>query len=101
MANGGRGSLSDYRLFITINGERTVQLDYSGMHFAIMCAQIGMDTPMSDTYALKDYESHLRGDIKTAFNIIINCSTREMAIAAIDHRILPGSCLRNSSVVKI
>jgi len=33
---------------------------------------------------------HLRGNIKTAFNIIINCSSREEAIAAIDGRIRDG-----------
>ena len=45
---------------------------------------------MPDPYALRDFEGHLRGNIKTAFNIIINCSSREEAIAAIDGRIRDG-----------
>ena len=64
----------DYRTFMTINGKRTVQLDYSGMHFSIMYAQLGMDTPMEDPYALEGYDAGLRGHIKKAFNIIINCA---------------------------
>jgi hypothetical protein len=36
----------DYRVFITINSNWTVQLDYSGMHFAIMYAALDMDIPM-------------------------------------------------------
>lgn len=74
----------DQRVFITINGKRTIQLDFSGMHFAIMYAEMGMSTPMADPYALKGYEPHLRKDIKTAFNIIINCANTGMAIGTIN-----------------
>ena len=42
-------------IFITINSKRTVQLDFSGMHFSIMYSHIGMDTPMEDPYALRDF----------------------------------------------
>ena len=80
----------DYRTFITIDGKRTTQLDYSGMHFSIMYAQLGVDTPMEDPYALEGYGGHLRGHIKRAFNIIINCATRAQAIGSIDGRIGKG-----------
>ena len=89
-----QGIPSDQRLFITINGKRTVELDFSGNHFAIMYAQIGLDTPMPDPYALRDFGGHLRGNIKIALNIIINCSSREEAVAAIDHRIAAGELSR-------
>jgi len=81
---------SDYRLFITINSKRTVQLDYSGMYFAIMYAAMNESMPMEDPYALQGYSSHLRGDIKTASNIIINCRTPNEAINTIDSRIASG-----------
>jgi hypothetical protein len=81
---------SDYRSRITINNEPTAELDYSGMHLAIIYAEEGLDLPMADPYALDGYCVQLRGDIKTAFNIIINCGTREEAIAAIDRRIRTG-----------
>ena len=76
-------------MHITIDSKRTVQLDYAGMHFAIMYAELGMDTPMADPYALSG--RHLRGDIKTAFNILINCSSRAEAIGTIDQRIREGA----------
>ena len=80
----------DFRLFITINSKKTVELDYSGMHFAIMYAAIGMDTPMDDPYALEGYDAELRGHIKKAFNIIVNCATVKAAIGTIDGRIKDG-----------
>ena len=82
--------LSDYRALITIDGKRTVELDYSGMHFAIMYAELAMDMPMADPYALDGYGGHLRGKIKKAFHIIVNCASREQAVGAIDGRIETG-----------
>jgi hypothetical protein len=81
---------SDFRHLITINSKRTVELDYSGMHFAIMYAALGMDTPMEDPYDLDGYGGHLRGHIKKAFNIIVNCAGRKQAIGTIDGRIEKG-----------
>ena len=85
-----QGIPGDYRTLLTINGKRIVQLDYSGMHFSIMYAQLGMDTPMEDPYALEGYDAGLRGHIKKAFNIIINCNTRAQAIGTINGRIKNG-----------
>ena len=80
----------DFRSLITIDGEQTVELDYSGMHFAIMYADLGMDIPMDDPYVLDGYGGHLRGHIKKAFNIIINCDSRDEAIGALNRRIRKG-----------
>lgn len=80
----------DYRHFITIDDEPTIELDFSGMHFAIMYAEKGVDIPMEDSYALDGYGGYLRGDIKKAFNIIINCTHRRQAVEAIDGRIRDG-----------
>jgi hypothetical protein len=80
----------DYRHFITIDDEPTVELDFSEMHFTIMYAEKGMDIPMEDSYTLEGYGAHLRSHIKKAFNIIINCGTRRQAIEAIDGRIRNG-----------
>jgi hypothetical protein len=80
----------DYRVHITINSKRIAQLDYSGMHFAIMYADMGIDIPMDDPYALAGYGGHLRGEIKTAFNVIVNCTNRKQAIGTIDTRIGNG-----------
>jgi hypothetical protein len=75
---------------ITINSKKIIQLDYSGMHVAIMYAGLGMDIPMDDPYALTGYDSGLRGHIKEAFNIIVNCASRKQAIGTIDGRIKQG-----------
>lgn len=80
----------EYRFLITINESRTIQLDYSGMHFAMLYAMRNAPMPDSDPYLLDGYSSELRADIKTAFNILINCSTANEAIAAIDSRINSG-----------
>jgi hypothetical protein len=45
---------------------------------------------MADPYALDDYGKHLRGNIKKASNIIINCTSRMQAIKTIDGRIEKG-----------
>jgi hypothetical protein len=50
----------DYRTFITINSKKTVELDYSGMHFAIMYADMEAELPMLDPYALDGYGDHLK-----------------------------------------
>jgi hypothetical protein len=50
----------------------------------------GMDTPMDDPCDLGDIGEHSQGNINTAFKTFINCSTREVAIAAIDYRITAG-----------
>lgn len=81
---------SDYRLFITINGKKTSQLDYSGMHFSIMYAQVGMDLPMDDPYALDGYDASLRNDIKVAFNAIVNCKSERQAIQTVNYYIRQG-----------
>jgi hypothetical protein len=80
----------EYRALISIDSKRTVQLDYSGMHFAIMYAELGMDLPMDDPYSLDGYGVSLRSDIKTAFNIIVNCTNRKQAIQTINGRIEKG-----------
>ncbi len=85
---------SDYRIFITIDSKRTAQLDYSGMHFSIMYAQAGMDLPMEDPYALPGYDKSLRGDIKVAFNAIVNCNSERQAIQTVDYYIRKGGLSR-------
>jgi len=79
----------EYRGFITINDKRTIQLDYSGMHFNIMYTKKGLPTP-EDPYQLDGYDTSLRADIKQGFNTIVNCGTEKQAIGAIDKAIRDG-----------
>lgn len=80
----------EYRALITINDKRTIQLDYSGMHFIIMYANKGLPIPKGDPYTMDEYDPSLRSDIKTAFNTIVNCSTVDEAKGAIDKAISNG-----------
>ena len=80
----------EYRFLITIDGNRTMQYDYSGMHFAIMYAKKALPMPDGDAYQLEGYDRSLRSEIKKAFNIIINCETVPKAIATIHKEITKG-----------
>jgi len=80
----------EYRYLITINDKRTIQLDYSGMHFAMLYARVGAEMPDTDPYHLDLYADELRPFIKTAFNILINCSNSKQAISTIDNKIHIG-----------
>ena len=81
---------SDYRVFLTIDKKKTGQYDFAGMHFSMLYAEKGVDTPMDDPYALQAYPPRLRSAIKKAFNILINCASPTIATRAIDSRIEDG-----------
>lgn len=80
----------EYRFLITINGDATREYDFSGMHFSILYAKIGRAVPEGDVYELDGYDKSLRGDIKEAFNIIVNCNTIGQAIGTINQKISQG-----------
>jgi hypothetical protein len=72
---------SEYRKFITINGENTVELDYSGMNVALIYAENRLLMPEYDVYEVEGFR---REDSKTAFNILLNTSSRNTAINALE-----------------
>lgn len=64
----------DYRPFITIDGKHTVEVDYSGLHPAMMYAQAG--SPLEgDPYDI-GISSVPREIVKRTFNKMINASGR-------------------------
>ena len=67
---------------ITIDGKRTVEVDYSSIHFRILYAEQGEDIGDKDPYIIEGYEDR-RGQIKLALNIILNAETKGKAINAI------------------
>lgn len=71
-----------FRKHITIDGKRTVEVDYSSIHFRILYAEQGIDIEDKDPYIIEGYESK-RGVIKLALNIILNAGTKDKAINAI------------------
>ena len=72
----------EYRKFITIDGKRTVEVDYSSIHFRILYAEQGIDIGDDDPYIIEGYEDR-RDEIKLALNIILNAETKDKAIYAI------------------
>jgi hypothetical protein len=74
---------SEFRKYITINGKRTREMDYAGIHIRMMYAMEGEELEDGfDPYKLKDYSSH-RKQVKQALNTIINAKTKRKAIESI------------------
>jgi len=78
---------SEYRKYITINGKRTREMDYAGIHIRIMYAMEGIELACDlDPYHLEDYSTH-RKQVKRALNTIINAKTKDEAIASINKKL--------------
>jgi len=74
---------SGYRKYITISGNRTEEVDYSGIHIRMMYAKEGVVLDDNyDPYKLEDYKDH-RDEVKQALNTIINADTKGKAIYSI------------------
>lgn len=90
---GGRGSYQalaghdgrdrTHRRELRINGNKTVELDYSGMHFSILALSEGLPIP-EDPYRIEGFD---REKVKGAFNTAINATTEFAAIGAIAENI--------------
>jgi hypothetical protein len=63
----------EFRTKLIINGKRTVEFDYSGLHPAILYAKVNAVIP-EDPYDIGLDPRH-RGNIKKAFNAMLNAST--------------------------
>lgn len=64
----------ELRRFITIDGKSTVEVDYSGLHAAMLLAEAGLEVP-DDPYArcFGDRSSdRIRSVVKRAFNALLN-----------------------------
>ena len=72
----------EYRKNITIDAKRTVEVDYSSIHFRILYAEQGIDIGDDDPYIIEGYEAN-RSIVKLALNIILNAETKNKAIYAI------------------
>ena len=69
---------NEYRKHITINGIKTVEVDFSGMHLDMLYAEKGIEPPEGDAYALDGYPEACRETIKTAFNSMVNAVNGNM-----------------------
>src|SRR5262249_2250286 len=72
-----------YRAHITIDGARTVEMDYPRLHPTLLYAECRQ--PMyGDPYIIRDTDRRL---VKVAFNTLVNADTRASAIRAIAEEI--------------
>jgi hypothetical protein len=77
---------SEYRSRLRINGKKTVELDYSAMHFYMMYSEKGLATPTSDPYTVDGID---RKSAKVALNIALNASSKSKALSAIKNNQWP------------
>jgi len=64
-----QGFKSQLRLFITIDDEPVVEVDYKGLHPSLLYQRAGLEEPSKDAYTIDGYPRKL---VKKAFNILIN-----------------------------
>ncbi len=72
-----QGISKEYRIFITINGKKTNEVDYSAIHPALLYAQEGLEVPEGDLYLLDGFPDSLRGYYKDLFMMILNADNRD------------------------
>ena len=60
---------SETRPYIYLNGEPTIEIDYSSLHPALLYAKVNKPIPAGDAYAIEGFE---RDEVKVAFNVMLN-----------------------------
>ena len=73
--------LRNERKIITINGEETTELDYSGLHPRMLYAKEGIQYD-DDPYAAVDERPELRPYLKVLLLALLNASTETKAVSA-------------------
>ena len=64
-----QGFKSQLRLFLTIDNEPVIEVDYKGLHPSLLYQRAGLPEPAKDAYTIDGYPRKL---VKKAFNILIN-----------------------------
>ena len=73
---------SEYRQYISMNGDYVVELDYSSIHIHLLYAQIQQQSFMEDHYVFGKLSEQWRPMTKKMVNILINAGTRTSAVKA-------------------
>lgn len=71
------------RAALQIDGEDTIELDFSAIHGRMLYAERGVNY-VGDPYRVKGIE---RGTVKLVFNILLNASNRREALGAIKYNV--------------
>ena len=85
---GGRYYGADYQLFnssdrsrIIINGNKTTEVDFTGLHISMLYNMIGLNI-QTDPYAISGGPSELRVFPKIASMVLVNAKNKKSAISA-------------------
>ena len=73
---------SEYRQYISLNGDYVVELDYSSIHIHLLYSLIQQTCHMEDHYVFGKLSKQWRPITKKMVNILINAKSRESAIKA-------------------
>jgi hypothetical protein len=73
----------EWRRSIFIDNERTTEIDYSGLHLAMLYATERKEMPSEDPYQLGNYDESVRSFLKVALNTMLNADNEHEAIGAI------------------
>ena len=84
-----QGVPSEWRQRITINNQRTTELDYTNMHFAMLYHEKGLKMDLSED--LYDFSSKVsdwdrgefRNECKLVMNCMVNCASKEQVMKVI------------------
>ena len=78
---------SSYRKYITIEGKRTEEEDFAGIHLRMIYALEGIELGSDDIHLIDGFGNEYRNQVKRAIYIIINAETIESAIYAIKNKL--------------
>ena len=78
---------SSYRKYITIEGKRTEEEDFAGIHLRMIYALEEIELGSDDIHLIDGFGNEYRNQVKRAIYIIINAETIESAINAIKNKL--------------
>ncbi len=73
---------SEYRKYISLNGDLTIEMDYSSIHIHLLYAELQSSCPHKDHYVFGKLTKAFRPVTKTLMMILINASSEKAALAA-------------------
>jgi len=79
---------SKCRQLISLNGDFTIEMDYSSIHIHLLYAQLQQHCPLKDHYVFGKLKKNFRSITKTLMMILINAKSEKSAIkAALDQEL--------------
>ena len=73
---------SEYRKYTSLNGDLTIEMDYSSIHIHLLYAELQSSCPHKDHYVFGKPTKAFRPVTKTLMMILINASSEKAALAA-------------------